>query len=512
MATSSISGLVSGLDTTAIVSKLMQVEAAPQTLLKNKRVAEQSAITSLQALNAKVSALATAAGGLSRLTSWNPVKASTSGTGLTATVTGNAAPGTTSVTVQQTARQHRLEMASTAASTDVVTGPSTSIRLVSSTGTVTEVDTGDGTLAGLVSAVNSAGTGVRASTVRLDDGSLRLRLESTTTGDASAFSVTDSAGGQLLGGSTVTAGRDAAITIGSDTLHSATNTFSGVLAGLDLTVASGTAPGTVVDVAVTADTASLTTAVKTMVDAANAVLAQIRTSTSYDAVTKAKGPLSGDAGVRDLRDQLLSLVGANPAGTSMATYGVQLTREGTLTFDEAAFTAKATADPAGTAAAFAASGSWSGSGTVSLAGAGWRATPGTHPVSVSGDTVLVDGLPTTGTGPVRTGTGRGEGLSVSVDGDASGVLTLTQGFAARLAAFAERASNSSDGSLTTATAGRNRTVSGLTSAIDAWDQRLSTRQQSLERQYAALEVSLSKLQNQSQWLSGQLAQLSSSSS
>ena len=34
MSTSSIGGLVSGMDTTTIISQLMQIEAQPQTLLK----------------------------------------------------------------------------------------------------------------------------------------------------------------------------------------------------------------------------------------------------------------------------------------------------------------------------------------------------------------------------------------------------------------------------------------------------------------------------------------------
>ncbi len=57
----SLDGLASGLDTTALISSMMQVEALPQTLLKNKSSSVQSMVSALQGLNGKVAALATQA-------------------------------------------------------------------------------------------------------------------------------------------------------------------------------------------------------------------------------------------------------------------------------------------------------------------------------------------------------------------------------------------------------------------------------------------------------------------
>ncbi len=57
----SLDGLASGLDTTALISSLMQSEALPQTLLKNKSYDIQSMVSALQGLNGKVAALATQA-------------------------------------------------------------------------------------------------------------------------------------------------------------------------------------------------------------------------------------------------------------------------------------------------------------------------------------------------------------------------------------------------------------------------------------------------------------------
>ena len=105
-------------------------------------------------------------------------------------------------------------------------------------GSTTTTLTTDGTLAGLAAALNASGTGVQASTVKLDDGTYRLSVQATATGAAAAFTLTDSTGADLLGGATVTQGVDASVTIGADTIHSASNTFTGVVPGLDFTISS----------------------------------------------------------------------------------------------------------------------------------------------------------------------------------------------------------------------------------------------------------------------------------
>ncbi len=55
----SLDGLASGLDTTTLIKSLMQIEAIPQTLLKNKVSATKTMVSALQALNTKVADLAT---------------------------------------------------------------------------------------------------------------------------------------------------------------------------------------------------------------------------------------------------------------------------------------------------------------------------------------------------------------------------------------------------------------------------------------------------------------------
>jgi flagellar hook-associated protein 2 len=240
----------------------------------------------------------------------------------------------------------------------------------------------------------------------------------------------------------VTAGQDAEITIGTDVLHSSTNTFSDVANGLTISLGSTVTSGTVVNLDAQQDTAGMTAKVKGIVDAINDALSKIDSLTAYDASTNTSGPLAGDSGVRAVRSDLLNTVYPTD-GTSLASVGIQLDKFGKLTFDEAAFKTAYAADPAGVAAKF-----------------------------------------TTG---------------------------ATDGFAARVQAAGKRASDPFTGTITTSITVRNSEIKQMQDSIADWDTRLALRQESLQRQFTALETALSQMNSQSSWLSGQLSSLKSGS-
>src|SRR4051812_27603381 len=277
MAGASVGGLVSGVDTPTHISPPMQVEAQPQTMLKSRLSTEQSSIGTLQSLNAKFAALVTRAHDLATPSAWSPVKATSSSDKVTVNAGPTAIPGTLSLTVTQTAAAHQIAFANTANGTDVVTTGGTTVLLdkLDGTGPIS-IETTDGTLNGLVSAVNAKNAGVTAAAVKIADNSYRLRLTSTTTGAVSDFTLTNADGSPLLGGaSTVTAGRDAQIVVGTDTISSASNTFTGLLKGVDVTLATGAPTGTVVDITVSRDPATAQQSLQGLVDAANDILTQI---------------------------------------------------------------------------------------------------------------------------------------------------------------------------------------------------------------------------------------------
>ena len=341
----SISGLSSGLDTATIISQLMQLEATQQTQLKARVGQQQTAVSSMQAINTKLAALAKTATDLSSATGWSPVTASSSSDKVSVTTSTGAAPTQLSLTVGSLAVGHRLTFTSTAAlSATVVSGGTTlSLDLLDGNGPHS-VETGDGSLASVVAALNNAGLGVRASTIKLDDGTYRLMVDSTTTGAAGDFTLTSGDGTDLLGGATVRAGQDASITVGADTIHSATNTFSNLLPGISVTLGTGAVPGTTVDVATTTDSKAMSDKVKSLVDSLNSVLGDIDSATKGSVNGAKAGPLAGDSTLRNVRNAVVSTLYSAGGGT-LADYGVEIDRSGRFTFNADKFQSAYAADP-----------------------------------------------------------------------------------------------------------------------------------------------------------------------
>src|SRR3712207_3826242 len=153
MATASISGLGSGLDTASIIEQFMQLEAASQTRLKSRLTTEKSVLSILQSLNTKVAALATRASDLLKPAAFNAVTATSSEAKVAVSATTSASPGSFSVRVDHTAVGHRLEHTPAVGTATPGTVPTT-VRLDRLDGTAPLDLTTDGTLGGLVTAIN----------------------------------------------------------------------------------------------------------------------------------------------------------------------------------------------------------------------------------------------------------------------------------------------------------------------------------------------------------------------
>jgi flagellar hook-associated protein 2 len=434
-----ISGLASGLDTATIVNQLMQLEAVPQSRLQSRVVQEEAALGLLQSLNSKLSTLATKAEELANTESWSPLNAASSSEDVTVTANRGAASGSYTITPIRLARAHQLSFNDTAALDARVTAAGSTIAhldLQDGEGPIA-IDTGDGTLEGLVDALN-ARPEVQATTIKLDDGTYRLRVQARDTGVESNFTLTNEDGSAILGGTTVTAGQDAEVTIGGDTVTSSSNTFVDVIDGIDFTLSSAVELDTPFQLTVTRDSEALADDVESLVDSINGVLSQIDDLTGYDSGSQKAGAFLGDTLLRSLRGQIVNAI--YPAdGGSLAALGIELDRDGRFTFDAEAFAQAYEADPAGVTARFA-----------------------------SGD---------------------------------------VDGFAARIAGIADDASDSVDGTLTSAIQGRENSIERLEDSIADWDIRLEMRRQTLTRQFTALETALSQMQAQGQWLAGQLGSL-----
>jgi flagellar hook-associated protein 2 len=206
-------------------------------------------------------------------------------------------------------------------------------------------------------------------------------VTATSTGAASSFSLDglDGVGGMNV----LTQGADAVISIGSNpdtayTVSSSSNTFSGLLPGVSFTVGK-VEPAVTVRAAV--DGTAVAGQVSKLVDAVDAVLSQISTSTAYNTTTQSGGPLTGDSVARSLQQQLLTLVSG--AGAP----GVSLTRDGTLSFDQSAFVTAFAADPDKVKAAFGATSTFTAAagvtGTARFSSATSTTRPGSYDLQIT---------------------------------------------------------------------------------------------------------------------------------
>ena len=340
----SVDGLVSGLNTTSLITSLMQIEAQPQTDLKNSLSVVQTKISALQGINTSLTSLQKAAEAIMKTTAWQGLAVTSSSPSVTATGSTSVSTGAVTFDVLSTANNHVV-------ATDTINGLTTSVGtsagldITVGTGTPTHVDLTDTSLSGVVAAINAhPESGVVAQAVQVSSGVYRLQLTGTGTGAASAFTVS----GLSVASAVVTQASDASISVGTGpgryTASSSTNTFAGVIPGVSFTVST---PTTGVTLSTGRNPSAIATAVQAMITAVNASKATIGGQTAVAAGGTSAGPLTGDSTIRGV-DNKLSNAGASVLtnGTALSSYGVQLDSSGNYTFDQAAFLAAYNADPA----------------------------------------------------------------------------------------------------------------------------------------------------------------------
>ncbi|MFN8074011.1 MAG: flagellar filament capping protein FliD [Kineosporiaceae bacterium] len=378
MAGLSISGAVTGLDTASIVDQLVQVEGRQQQMIQSRQTTAQKTSDAYSSLITSLKTVAEKAKAIAKTSSWVGSTATSSSTNVKATATGTVSASLT-FDVTALAATHTLVSDDTVSSTGAVvaSGPLT---FTKADGTTKSISVGAGSLGEVVSAINSSGTGLRAAAVQVAPGSYRLQVAAGTSGTASSFTLAGLDG--FSGVSVLTQAADAQVTMGSGpsayTVTSSSNTFSGIAPGLDFTV-SKLENGVTVEASL--DGGKVADDIDALVKSVNDLLASVAKQTAYDSTTKTGGPLMGEPSVRALQQQILSQVGLSGAP------GVDLTRDGKLTFDKTAFTTKFKADPTATARAFGANVSFTPeagvTGTASFSRADDSTRPGTYNLKVA---------------------------------------------------------------------------------------------------------------------------------
>jgi len=131
-------------------------------------------------------------------------------------------------------------------------------------------------------------------------------------------------------------GANAVLTIDGVPFSSATNTVSGAIQGVTLSLLGQSTPGTPVQLTVGADTNQITAAVNNFVSAYNTVISTINTQYVVDPTGSIPAPpLEGDISLRLLQSRLLTdvgyAIGGNSGLVNLASMGINMNNDGTLT-------------------------------------------------------------------------------------------------------------------------------------------------------------------------------------
>lgn len=362
--TMSVGGLMSGLDTNGIITKVMDLAKRPQTQLKNEKVADQTKLAAWQDLNTRVLAVKMKADALATQKSINKYSVTTSDqTKLTATATSDAAPGAYFIKVMNRAQGHQVAGQAkgvpnptpfTSTTADIGTGrlsfqvgSDTSLDRDTSKDFFVDINSANNTLQGARDAINKANKGVQATIVNTgttSSPSYQLLLTSTATGDQSQFTV--NAGDTSLDFSTVTQkGIDANIQLGDGEnstaidIHKATNTIDDLIPGVSLNIVDVDKTKTI-KVDVSRNTAAVKTAIQDFVTQFNDLNKAVNDQFVVDPTTGNAGALMGDWDLQDLQQSLMSVVtntvpGAEKNYSSLAAVGVTLNMTGDLQIDDA---------------------------------------------------------------------------------------------------------------------------------------------------------------------------------
>lgn len=338
----SLSGLLGGvagqIDTTSLIASLMQAEAIPQQQLKNQLSVQQAMLQAYQAINTRATALQTAAQAVTDPTAWTATAATSSSGTVVASSDGTAAVGSTTFDVLQLA-QAQVSTVAANSSGVVVSNPSAGIVITDSTGTQHAISLTSGAATDVATAINQAKVGVQAVVVNTTSGQV-LQLSSSTTGAAAAFT----SSGFDTPATTIVNAQDAQIGVGNPaaggyTVASATNTFTNAIPGVTFTVSAVTSG---VTISVGSDENGISNKVSALVDAANAASREVTIDSS------AGGILQGRFDVSSLVTDIGSSVSQGANGASLKTYGIDIDKNGVISFDAAAFSAAYSKDPAGT--------------------------------------------------------------------------------------------------------------------------------------------------------------------
>lgn len=456
MTVTASTGIVSGLDTAGIISKLMAVESAPLYSAQSQLTKVDSQISAMGKVKSAIASLQTAAAAISSSSGLYTYAGTVANTSVASVTTGTGATaGSYSLEVDQLAAAEKLRSAT---GVDPSAGGTLKISLgsysasngfsASSTASIT-VPSG-ATLSDVATAINNANAGVTATVISGSGGS-QLVVTGSSTGETNKIKIEStisglgydpantSASGSM---SEVTAAQNAIVKVDGITLANTTsNTVTDGVSGLTINL-TGTNQNSPTTITVANSNSGLETKLQAFVTAYNSARSTLKTLSQYDSTGSSSGVLNGDSTITSAINQLRGLLSTVPSDTSssyqyLSQLGVSASADGTLSLNTATLETAMQSDFSSVA------------------------------------------------------------KTVAAYGNAFSTLTTNM--------------NNTDGLITNRISGLNTTETNLNKRISSLQTTLAVIQKRYEAQFTALETALASLQTTSTYLTQQLAALKSSS-
>ncbi|WP_182057381.1 flagellar filament capping protein FliD [Pantoea sp. ME81] len=376
MASITTLGVGSGLDLSSILDSLSTAEKASLTPISNQQSAYTAKLSAYGTLSSALTTFQTANTALNSADLFSATTATSSSSAFSATTSGTVVAGKYNVAVTQLAQAQTLTSAvqtsnTTALGDSSATSRTLTIKLTDGTSKDISLTTDQTSLTGMRDAINGASAGVSASIIKVADGSYRLSLTSSKTGEANAVSSISVTGDDTLNNivgfdSTKTdadnpmdvsvAAQDAKLTVNNVEITNSSNTISDALEGITLNLTDTTSGNQTLTVA--QDTSKATTAISNFVDAYNTLLDQFNTLTKYtavdvgsDAQDTSNGALVGDSTLRGIQTQIKSMLTNSSSSSTYKTLAqIGITTDpttGELTLDSDKLKTELTKDPDG---------------------------------------------------------------------------------------------------------------------------------------------------------------------
>lgn len=540
-------GIISGMDTKAMVEAIVGAEIAPAlSRIKRNHTAYTAELSSLGQVKAALAKFQASMIKLSNASAYQSFKGSLSDSSLASVnVTGAASQGTYSLEVNKLATRHTLASGNFADETTNVGNGTLTINFgtYSSGQTVftanpdksplvLNISPSNSSLSAIKDAINNAKAGVTASLIK-DSNGVRLTLSSTDTGENLAMQITvsDNDGSNTNGvglsklaydpttgvnSMTQTiAAQNSEIKLNGLTLTHASNEIKDAISGVTLNLNKAN-PGVSNTLIIDKNTEQMQSLVNEFVKQYNDTLATMKS-----------GSLQSDATIRSLRQGMASILSTPIAdGKALSYIGIKTSKageagkvivDGTLSLDTERFNKVMSENPEIITKLFARTATTSDP-SISISSVGGTMQAGTYKIALdsynAGDKTLTGtfgGIFANGKdGRILQGTGEFKGLDLTFTdftlGD-RGTVTITDGAAKMMDGLISNYLNDK-GILTT----RSNDLNSRLKALAQEEENLNPRVEKLTKRYATqfakMELALSEMQKTSAYLDQQLASIS----